>query len=66
MGDPNEIERKPRWIPTADNINKLPPGLFEYVNGLETLCDPGDMIAENTLLRDEVRMLAKRLQEKGE
>lgn len=47
-----------KWTPTPANINALPDGVRQYVHDLETLCDPAHIIAENTLLRDEVKMLA--------
>jgi hypothetical protein len=46
-----------KWLPTPENINALPDGIRDYVYSLETNCDPAGIIAENTLLRDELMMI---------
>lgn len=45
------------WTPTAANINALPPALKSYIHDLVASCDPAGIIAENTLLRDQTKML---------
>ncbi len=45
------------WIPTAKNVNSLPTPLFDYIAGLETLCDPAGIVAENALLKDQTKQL---------
>ena len=45
------------WKPTPDNINSLPEKVKNYVCGLETLCDPAGIVAENMLLKDEMEIL---------
>ena len=47
------------WTPTAENINRLPEPIRKYIHEIETICDPAGIIAENTLLRDEIMMIAK-------
>ena len=49
------------WLPTSANINALPPSLMAYVQGIETLCDPAGIVAQNTLLQDHVRQLTEML-----
>jgi hypothetical protein len=73
---PNDVDKKAireaidiikpfdNWLPTADNINALPPKLKDYVCHIETLCDPQYIIQENCMLRDEnenLRILVKSL-----
>lgn len=48
------------WEPTTENINALPEKLRQYVVDLETQCDPARMVAENTLVKDNCRMLEQR------
>ena len=45
------------WLPTAENIDALPEALRKFVHDLETNADPAGMVAENTLLRDQVKGL---------
>ena len=45
------------WKPTSENVNALPEGLRSYVSGLETMCDPAGMVAENVHLKDEIDIL---------
>ena len=45
------------WTPTPENINRLPEKLRRYVCSIETMCDPAGIVAENTLLRDELEMI---------
>jgi len=51
------------WTPTPDNVNRLPEKICEYVHDLVTMSDPAGIIAENVLLRDELRMIRKKLEE---
>lgn len=55
------IDIPDNWMPTPENVNKLPRPVFEYVHGLESLCDPAHIIMENTLLRDQTKMLDAKL-----
>ena len=55
------IEISDDWLPTAENINALPPALRRYVHNLETNADPAGMVCDNTLLRDQVRRLESKL-----
>lgn len=45
------------WLPTPDNINALPDPVRRYIAGIETLSDPAGIIADNTLIRDQSRLL---------
>lgn len=53
------IMRYEDWLPTVDGINALPTRVKNYVHDLQTNCDPAGMVAENTLLRDQTKMLDK-------
>lgn len=56
-----ELEhRYDNWLPTAENINSLPEPLRVFIHDLETVSDPAGTIADNTLLRDQARMLEAR------
>lgn len=48
------------WLPTAANINALPAPLRAFIHELETVaqCDPAGLVAENIILRDQVREMA--------
>jgi hypothetical protein len=46
-----------KWLPTADAINALPPGLRDYIHDLETRCDPAGDVAELACLRETVQAL---------
>ncbi|MGB6964394.1 MAG: hypothetical protein WBD90_07850 [Xanthobacteraceae bacterium] len=55
------------WIPTAENINALPPPLRRYIDWLHAEADPQNTIRENyrlkienAMLRRECERLAKR------
>lgn len=50
-----------KWEPTPANINALPPGLREYVHGLETNCDPQYLVQQVTFLTDQCNMLQRAL-----
>ena len=52
------------WKPTPIGINSLPKALFDYICHIETLCDPAGIIAENTLLKDEIRYMAKLIEDR--
>ena len=49
------------WLPTIKNINALPKRLRDYLQGIETICDPAGLIRENTILRELVNNLEKEL-----
>ena len=50
------------WTPTPENINALPEKIRGYIHGLESLCDPAGMVAENILIRDELDMFISALE----
>lgn len=54
------------WLPTAENINALPEPVRNYVAGLETNADPPSMVADNIIMRDTIKALEKKLEEKAE
>ncbi len=54
----------PTWLPTAENINALPKPLYDYIAGLETNADPPSMVADNIILRDTIKALEIKLEEK--
>jgi len=39
--------------PTAEQINRLPEPLRNYIHDLETLCDPAGMVQDNASLREQ-------------
>lgn len=47
----------PKWLPTSENINSLPEPVRNYIHDLISNTDPANMVSENTLLRDQTRML---------
>lgn len=49
---PEQARPSEAWLPTAENVNKLPDGLRQYVHALEALCDPSGIVRENTMLKD--------------
>lgn len=51
------------WLPTANNINKLPGHLKEYVYRLETNADPAGMVADNTIKEDVQKQLVAKIYE---
>lgn len=42
------------WLPTNENINALPSGVKNYIHDL-TAFDPGYLVRENALLRDNLK-----------
>lgn len=50
------------WLPTADNINRLPDPLRQYIHDIETNADPAGMVAENTILKDQVQQLLAKIE----
>lgn len=51
------------WTPTAANINALPEPIRRYIHDVETRCDPTGLVQENTVLKDSMAALAKRVEE---
>lgn len=52
-----EINALKDWRqPTPENVNALPAGIRDYIHSLSTLCDPAGMVAENTLLKDQIAL----------
>lgn len=47
----------PDWRPTPANINALPKLIRNYIHDLETICDPAGMVAENVILREDLKAL---------
>lgn len=45
------------WIPSADNINKLPDPLRKYIHDLETNTDPAGIVRENICLKENCKAL---------
>lgn len=54
---PDDMEMQMNWLPTPENINALPKPVRDYIHALETNCDPAGMVAENTLLKDQLAAL---------
>ena len=52
------------WLPSAENINALPKPVYNYIAGLETNADPPSMVADNIILRDTVKALEIKCEEK--
>jgi len=52
------------WLPTAENINALPEPLRNYIADLETNADPPSMVQDNIILKDTVKALEKKLEQK--
>lgn len=52
------------WIPSAVNVNALPKPLRRYIHSIEVL-DPQYLVQHNTVLRDQVRGLEKKLANMG-
>lgn len=45
------------WLPTAEAVNNLPPGIRKYIHDLETRCDPSGDVARFTLQNDQMHQL---------
>jgi hypothetical protein len=41
------------WLPTADNVNALPEPIRRYIHDIIS-CEPGYMVEENIILRQQV------------
>jgi len=54
---------KEDWKPTPDNINALPEPIRNYIHDLVSNCNPAGMVAENTLLRDQLKQMQKKIEE---
>lgn len=62
-----ELEQYENWIPTSEEIDKLPEPIRDYIHGLETNADPSGMIRENTIAKDIIASLEKEVRNlKGE
>jgi hypothetical protein len=60
--DAQDLERYfDGWLPTAENINRLPWPLRKYIHDLETRTDIAGDIRELTIARDIIRQLETRL-----
>lgn len=58
-----ELKIPDNWLPTLENVNRLPKPVFDYIHGLESLCDPAGIIRENSILRDDIGRLGVMLDE---
>lgn len=47
------------WLPTSENINKLPEPLRLHIHDLETNCDPAGNISQLALQKDTIKGLEK-------
>jgi len=56
-------DRWKNWLPTAENINGLPEPIRKFIHDIETNADPAQTVRENTILKDTVAALAKRVEE---
>ena len=56
-------DRWKNWLPTAENINGLPEPIRKFIHDIETNADPAQTMRENTILKDTVAALAKRVEE---
>lgn len=52
------------WLPTAENINVLPEPVRNYIAAMQTNADPPSMVADNIILRDTIKALEIKLEEK--
>ena len=52
------------WLPTPENINALPEPVREYIAGLETNADPPSMVADNIIMKDTIKALEIKCEEK--
>lgn len=52
------------WLPTAENTNALPEPVRKYIAGIITNADPPSMVADNIILRDTVKALEIKCEEK--
>ncbi len=50
------------WLPTAENVNRLPEPVRRYIHDLETRCDPAGEVRELVLTRDLVAQLEKQVE----
>lgn len=50
------------WQPTAANINALPEPLRRYIHDLLSNIDLADLVTENALLKDEIRMRDRKIE----
>ena len=52
------------WLPTPENINKLPEPVRKYIYDLETNTDPAHIVRENILIKDTCTALVIKLEER--
>ena len=52
------------WLPTAKNINALPEPVRDYIDKMQINADPPSMVADNIILRDTVKALEIKLEER--
>ncbi len=52
------------WLPTAENINALPDPVRNYIADMQTNADPPSMVADNIILRDTIKALEIKCEEK--
>lgn len=53
------------WLPTIENINALPEPVRNYIADMQTNADPPSMVADNIIMRDTIKALEKKLEEKA-
>lgn len=51
------------WLPTSENINKLPEPIRLYIHDLETKCDPGGDVQTIASQKDQIGGLTTRIKE---
>jgi hypothetical protein len=49
------------WQPTPEAINALPEPLRRYIHRLETIGDSAGLVRENTVLKEQLAALSKKL-----
>ncbi len=61
-GSRDKINRD--WLPTGKNIEALPWPVQKYIADVETNADPPSMVADNIILRDTIKALEIKLEQK--
>jgi len=46
-----------KWLPTSENINRLPEPIRAYIHHIETNSDPAGMVRENIIAKDTITAL---------
>jgi hypothetical protein len=54
------------WLPTQENVNKLPGPLRQYIHDLETRCDPAGEVRRLVCATDTITQLSIAIAEKDE